>query len=98
MRIPHGNEGTVSEISYVIRKSLTVDNKTVVLPNGSLSNSSLTNLTQQNKRDVSILPSAFLYDADIRLTKQVISDVLEQGKKTCMTNEEPYYVFCRQSR
>ena len=35
-------------------KLLTVDNKTVVLPNGSLSNSSLTNLTQQNKRRIDI--------------------------------------------
>ena len=87
----HGNEGTVSEIQLCYTKLLTVDNKTVVLPNGSLSNSSLTNLTQQNKRRIDITVG-ISYDADIRLAKQVISDVLEQ-EKNCMTNEEPYYVF-----
>ena len=85
----HGNEGTVSEIQLCYTKLL--DNKTVVLPNGSLSNSSLTNLTQQNKRRIDITVG-ISYDADIRLAKQVISDVLEQ-EKNCMTNEEPYYVF-----
>ena len=87
----HGNEGTVSEIQLCYTKLLTVDNKTVVLPNGSLSNSSLTNLTQQNKRRIDITVG-ISYDADIRLAKQVISDVLEQ-EKNCMTNEEPYHVF-----
>ena len=87
----HGNEGTVSEIQLCYTKLLTVDNKTVVLPNGSLSNSSLTNLTQQNKRRIDITVG-ISYDADIRLAKQVISDVLEQ-EKNCMTNEAPYHVF-----
>ena len=62
----HGNEGTVSEIQLCYTKLLTVDNKTVVLPNGSLSNSSLTNLTQQNKRRIDITVG-ISYDADIRL-------------------------------
>ena len=75
----HGNEGTVSEIQLCYTKLLTVDNKTVVLPNGSLSNSSLTNLTQQDKRRIDITVG-ISYDADIRLAKQVISDVLEKEK------------------
>ena len=49
------------------------------------------NLTQQNKRRIDITVG-ISYDADIRLAKQVISDVLEQ-EKNCMTNEEPYHVF-----
>ena len=87
----HGNEGTVSEIQLCYTKLLTVDNKTVVLPNGSLSNSSLTNLTQQDKRRIDITVG-ISYDADIRLAKQVISDVLEK-EKNCMTSKEPYHVF-----
>ena len=87
----HGNEGTVSEIQLCYTKLLTVDNKTVVLPNGSLSNSSLTNLTQQDKRRIDITVG-ISYDADIRLAKQVISDVLEK-EKNCMTSAEPYHVF-----
>ena len=39
----NGNEGTVSEIQLFYTKLVTVDNKTVILPNGTLSNCSLTN-------------------------------------------------------
>ena len=87
----HGNEGTVTEIQLCYTKLLTVDNKTVVLPNGNLANSSLTNMTQQDKRLIDITVG-ISYDADIRLAKQVISVVLEQEKK-CMTDEETYHVF-----
>ena len=87
----HGNEGTVSEIQLCYTKLLTIDNKTVVLPNGTLSNSSLTNLTQQNRRRVDITVG-ISYDADIRQAKQVISDVLEQ-EKINMSGEEPYRVY-----
>ena len=87
----HGNEGTVTEIQLCYTKLLTVDNKTVVLPNGNLANSSLTNMTQQDKRLIDITVG-ISYDADIRLAKQVISVVLEREKK-CMTDEETYHVF-----
>lgn len=45
-----GNEGTVIEIQMFYTKLLTFDGKTVVLPNGTLANTSLVNYTAANFR------------------------------------------------
>ncbi|MFR7443412.1 MAG: mechanosensitive ion channel domain-containing protein [Sellimonas intestinalis] len=43
-------EGTVKEIQIFYTKLSTVDNKTIVIPNGNLSNNSLTNVTAMDLR------------------------------------------------
>lgn len=86
----HGNEGTVTEIQLFYTKLLTVDNRTVILPNGNLSNCSLTNLTQQDKRRVDI-KVGISYDADIRYAKDVIEAVLIAEPKRLHT--EAYNIF-----
>ena len=87
----HGNEGRVSEIQLFYTKLLTVDNRTVILPNGSLSNSSLTNLTHQDKRMINIVVG-ISYQADIRLAKTVIESVLRADKATLNGEECKVYV------
>ena len=47
-------EGTVHTIGLVYTVLNTVDNKQVVIPNGTLSNSPLTNVTAMDKRRVDI--------------------------------------------
>lgn len=71
----HGNEGTVSEIQLFYTKLVTVDNRTVVLPNGTLSNCSLTNYTTQKKRMVD-LTTGISYNADLKKAKEVITNVV----------------------
>ncbi len=73
----NGNEGTVSEIQLFYTKLVTIDNKTVVLPNGALSNSSLTNYTHQDKRMVDIKVGVS-YEADLKKAKEVIETVARQ--------------------
>ncbi len=48
------NEGTVTEISIFYTKLLTVDNKVIVIPNGTLSNSSLTNVSHMEKTSIDV--------------------------------------------
>ncbi|MCR4675074.1 MAG: mechanosensitive ion channel family protein [Lachnospiraceae bacterium] len=67
----HKNEGTVAEISIFYTKLLTIDNKTIVIPNGTLANASLTNITNEEKRMVDLVFS-ISYDDDIRTAKEVI--------------------------
>ena len=86
----HGNEGTVTEIELFYTKLLTIDNKTVVLPNGTLANCSLTNLTQQNKRRVDIVVG-ISYHADIRKAKHVMEDVIVE--EPARLQDEPYNVY-----
>lgn len=91
MEDTHGNEGTVSEIQLFYTKLVTVDNKTVVLPNGNLSNCSLTNYTHQNKRMVEIV-TGISYNADLKVAKQVIGDVIMNDPARLADEEATVYV------
>lgn len=73
----HKNEGTVQEISIFYTKLTTFDNKVVLIPNGTLANSSLTNVTDESMRRVD-LRVGISYDSDIRQARAVI---LELGRK-----------------
>lgn len=71
------NEGTVVEISIFYTKLLTPDNKMIVVPNGTLSNSSLTNASHMDKRRVDVMVR-IPYSADIREVKAVLLQVAER--------------------
>ncbi len=71
----HKNEGTVSEIMIFYTKLATVDNKVVVVPNGILANSSLTNVTQQDYRRVDLYVG-ISYDADVKKAKKLLEDMI----------------------
>lgn len=49
MESGQGTEGTVKEIGIFYTKLSTTDGKMVVLPNGNLANSSITNATDEAK-------------------------------------------------
>ncbi len=70
-----GKEGTVTEIQIFYTKLLTVDNKTVILPNGSLANNSIVNMTEQANRRMDIVVSVS-YTTDLRVAKEVLMKVL----------------------
>ena len=82
----NNNEGTVTEIQLFYTKLLTVDNQTVILPNGALSNGSLTNMTQQDKRRIDI-NVGISYHADIRQAKAVLQKVVDEEEK-CLESEQ----------
>ncbi|MFR4352871.1 MAG: mechanosensitive ion channel family protein [Roseburia sp.] len=65
------NEGMVSEVSIFYTKLLTADNKLIVIPNGMLSNTSLTNVTNMDKRRVDLVVGIG-YEADIRAAKEAL--------------------------
>lgn len=82
----NGNEGYVREIQLFYTKLQTYDNQMIILPNGTLSNCSLTNMTQQDKRRVDI-KVGISYHADIRQAKQVLQDVIDREDK-CLPSEK----------
>ena len=69
------NEGTVSEISLFYTKLLTVDNRTIVIPNSALTNNSLTNVTEQDRRLLEI-KVGIAYHADLKKAKEIMEDLL----------------------
>lgn len=82
-----GIEGTVTEISVFYTKLLTADNKLIVIPNGTLSNSSITNVSHVEKRRVDILVGIG-YEADIREAKAVLLKLAEEDEAR-IAEEEP---------
>jgi len=87
----HGNEGSVVEIDIFYTKLQTPDNKIIVLPNGTLANSSLTNVTACDKRRLDFMIS-ISYETDIRLVKSVILKVLEEDARVLKDEECRVYV------
>ncbi len=75
MEDTHGNEGTVAEIMIFYTKLSTPDNRTVVIPNGTLANASLTNVTQQDRRRVDVYVGVS-YETDIRRAKDLLTEIL----------------------
>ena len=74
--IQGGSEGTVYEISLFYTKLKTVDNKVVVIPNGTLSNNTLVNVSHMDRRRVDIVVG-IAYEADIRTAKNIMYNLAQ---------------------
>lgn len=81
------NEGTVTEISIFYTKLLTVDNRMIMIPNGTLSNSSITNVAQMDRRRVDLVVG-IAYEADIRTAKDILMQ-LALAEPARLKDEEP---------
>lgn len=86
-----GNEGEVIEIQLFYTKLKTTDDRTVILPNGALANTSLTNVTQTETRRIDLF-IGISYDADIKEAKKVIENVLQQEPRLVKELEQNVFV------
>lgn len=86
-----GQEGTVSSITIFYTKLLTVDNRMILIPNGTLSNSSITNVTHMEKRRIDLLIGVS-YEANLAKTKQVLLDVVKSEDKILQGEPVDVYV------
>lgn len=84
------NEGTVKEIQIFYTKLSTIDNKTIVIPNGMLTNSSLTNATAKDERRLDLRVS-ISYQADLRKAKALVEELLTRDE--CVMKDEEINVF-----
>lgn len=67
-------EGTVTAIGLVYTTLSTVDSKQVILPNGNLSNTNLTNVTAQDKRRLEV-KVGIGYRSDLKKAKEILYDL-----------------------
>ena len=84
------NEGTVKEIQIFYTKLSTIDNKTIVIPNGILTNNSLTNATAKDERRLD-LKVDISYEASIKEAKAVIETILKNDE--AVLQDEDINVF-----
>lgn len=70
-----GKEGTVQKIDLFYTSLITTDNKLVVVPNGTLSNSEITNATAFEKRRLD-LSVGISYGNDMKKAKDIVEEVV----------------------
>ena len=75
-----GHIGVVKEIQIFVTIILTPENKTVILPNGPLSNGDITNYTMEGLIRVD-LTFGISYDSDLKLAKKILLDLANNHKK-----------------
>jgi small conductance mechanosensitive channel len=75
-----GELGVVKEIQIFVTKLISPGNKLVIIPNGVLSNGNIVNYTEEGKLRVD-LTFGVGYDEDIKKTKEVLLQVMQNDAK-----------------
>ena len=70
-------EGTVEQIGVFYTSLTTIDNKVVLIPNGTLSNGSLINYSTKDTRRVDLIFSAG-YECDILKVRRVLKEIVDR--------------------
>ena len=76
-----GSEGTVAKVEICYTTLLSIDNKHIVIPNGTLSNATITNVTARDQRRLEI-KVGISYNADIQKAKDILEDILTEDPDT----------------
>ena len=72
-------------------KLTTYDEKIIVLPNGSLANNSLTNVTGTDSRRLDLRVTV-AYDSDIKKVKEILLSILNEDEKVIKTKDIDVFV------
>lgn len=90
--IERGDEsGTVEQIDILYTTLNTPDNQTVIIPNGDLANSPVTNYSEKEIRRA-IFPVGIGYKSDMKKAREVILKVLHDDERT-LPEPEPIVVL-----
>ena len=87
----NGVEGNVSKIDIFYTTIITPDNKKVVIPNGNLSNSNITNCSAMEERRIDI-NVGISYGSDIEKAKKVIVEAIKEVDLVLQEKEPFVYV------
>ena len=77
----NGCEGTVARIERCYTTLLSIDNKKIVVPNGTLSNSTIINVTAKETRKLEI-KVGISYESNIQKAKEILEKILLEDPDT----------------
>ena len=83
-----GFEGTVEQIGVFYTNLATIDNKLVMIPNGTLSNGSLINYSAKETRRVDLVFSV-AYDSDLLKVRKVLKEIVD-NHKLILSKPDPF--------
>lgn len=89
--IAHGFEGTVETIDIFYTKLLTIDNRMVVLPNGALSNTNITNVTREEVRRLD-LNVGIEYSESVGRVKEILTRIVESKEAVLKDRDFSVYI------
>lgn len=90
--VANGMEGVVTGIDIFYTKLCTTDNCVVVIPNGSLSNSNIKNVTKEPLRRVDLIASV-AYESDIKLVKRLLFELASGVEYLVEDEAHPVQVY-----
>jgi small conductance mechanosensitive channel len=85
-----GYSGAVSEIQIFNTILKTGDNKTIIIPNGGLSNGAMTNFSTEAQRRVDFV-FGIGYGDDVDVAKKVLNSLIEADERI-LTDRDPFIV------
>jgi len=91
--ITTGEEGTVESIDIFYTRIHTTDNKVVVIPNGTISNSNITNTSNQQERML-ILDFMVSYSADTAKVRKIVLGLMRNEECVCQ-DKDMSVVVCK---
>ncbi len=89
--VASGVEGTVTSIDIFYTKIRTFDYRVIVIPNGTLSNNSITNVSAESKRRLDIIASAS-YNDNIDHVKEVLMRILDECPTVIPDEEKKVFI------
>lgn len=89
-------EGTVDIISILYTRLLTVENQAVCIPNGTVSKSTIINITAEDKRRLE-LKFSIGYNDDHHKAMEIIREIVNSDQRTLHDPDEPLIVMCDHS-
>lgn len=84
-----GYSGTVSEVTITSTKLTTVDNRVIIIPNGSLSNGIINNFSKQTMRRVDLTVDVE-YGSSSEETKALLLKIINSDSRILTTPAEPF--------
>jgi small conductance mechanosensitive channel len=87
----NGNEGTVQEVQLFYTRLITPDHHVVIVPNGTLANANILNMSTLEDRRMDIVVG-ISYDADIRTAREVLLKVLNDDPDVLKDKERLVFV------
>lgn len=86
------NEGVVTSIDIFYTRLLTVDNKMIVIPNGTLSNSSITNVTYEDVRRLDLNINV-RYSEDFTRVKELLNEIAHEHEFIIKDRDISVFIF-----
>lgn len=88
--VANGKEGTVTSIDIIYTRIVTIDNKTIVFPNGSLANTDIINVTDEPTRRIDLIIPIGYHD-DIKTVKDELLKISQSNTK--ILQDQPIDLF-----